>query len=802
MTLKTNYMKKITVVFLLLLLSILPSFAQNSRLDSIFRSMPAGKRPKIAVVMSGGGAKGIAHIGVLKYLEELGIPVDIVTGTSMGAVIGGLYSLGYTSSEMDALVQTRDWNYIISDKYSRETLSYEEKKENEQYLLSVPFMRSQSIQNDIENEKQTSTVKAILGNIPSSMVQGQNIFDLLTALSVGYHDSIDFNTLPIPFACVAVDMNSRKEVVFHSGSVARAVRASMAIPGYFSPAYNNGMCLVDGGMLNNFPVDVAREMGADIVIGVDLHYQSSNAKPGKVDNILDEVNGMMKIMQLEKYKRNEKDVDIIITPEVSKYGILDFSLPTIAALNDSGYVAATRSKAQLEDLLANLNGRPDFDKKYSNAARSLYAPHAGNLEEDSVSIAGISFNGINESDANWLMRKAKLAENKRYSGKDVEAAIDVIYRTGAYKSLRYYLKGTQEPYNLLIDIEPGKLHQFNFGFKFDTEETAAMLLNVSLNKLKLYGPKLDITGRLSYHPYINLVGSYTTKNLTQFNIGLNYRKSNMNIYDCGSPDPISNMIEYYGRAEFSIQSHDYKKFRLIGGFRLEHDRFKHLLQESYSWIPNCYSLYEGKHYDFAYPFAILSFDNIDKSYFPTKGGTFSTEYDFIPNLLMKGKFDVAPFQMLQLDWEEVIPMGSRFAAIFHLYGSAIMPFSLKIATDSLSPANTVPFSYMNILGGYQNGRYTDMQLPFIGTTRLFPEKRILVVPRLDLRFTVKDKQYITLIGNYAQSSDYYSTFFRDRGHYGVALGYSIETLLGPVELFFHYSDLQRFGAYLNIGYYF
>jgi NTE family protein len=795
-------MKKLCISLSLLLLSLFPAFAQSNRLDSIFRSMPAGKRPKIAVVMSGGGAKGIAHIGVLKYLEELGIPVDIVTGTSMGAVIGGLYSLGYTSSEMDALVQTRDWNYIISDKYSRETLSYEEKKENEQYLLSVPFMRSQSIQKDIENEKQTSTVKAILGNIPSSMVQGQNIFDLLTALSVGYHDSIDFNTLPIPFACVAVDMNSRKEVVFHSGSVARAVRASMAIPGYFSPAYNNGMCLVDGGMLNNFPVDVAREMGADIVIGVDLHYQSSNAKPGKVDNILDEVNGMMKIMQLEKYKRNEKDVDIIITPEVSKYGILDFSLPTIAALNDSGYVAATRSKAQLEDLLANLNGRPDFDKKYSNAARSLYAPHAGSLEKDSVSIAGISFQGIDASDANWLMHKAKLTENKRYSGKDVEAAIDVIYRTGAYKSLRYYLKGTQEPYNLLIDIEPGKLHQFNFGFKFDTEETAAMLLNVSLNKLKLYGPKLDVTGRLSYHPYIEVQGSYTTKNLTQFNLTGQYRKSNMNIYQGGSPDPISNVIEYYGRAELSVQTHDLKQFRVIGGVRLEHDRYKNLINETFEWIPKCYSLYEGKHYDFAYPFAILSFDNIDKSYFPTRGGKFSTEYDYIPNLLMKNKFDIVPFHMLQLDWQAVLPMGNRFAAILHLYGSAVMPFNFKVATDTLSASNKVPFSYMNIIGGYQDGRYSEMQSPFIGTIRLYAAKRILVIPRIDFRFSVKDNQYITLIGNYAQSSDYYSTFFRDRGHYGVALGYSIASLLGPIELFVHYSDLQGFGAYLNIGYYF
>lgn len=128
----------------------------------------------------------------------------------------------------------------------------------------------------------------------------------------------------------------------------------------------------------------------------------------------------------------------------------------------------------------------------SMPAGSLYAPHAGSLEEDSVSIAGISFQGINASDANWLIHKEKPTENMRYSGKDVEAAIDVIYRTGAYKSIRYYLRGTQEPYNLLTDIEPGKLHQFNFGFTFDTEETAAMLLNVSLNKLKLYGPKLDI----------------------------------------------------------------------------------------------------------------------------------------------------------------------------------------------------------------------------------------------------------------------------------------------------------------------
>jgi|GEM_PF-1480785 len=169
---------------------------------------------------------------------------------------------------------------------------------------------------------------------------------------------------------------------------------------------------------------------------------------------------------------------------LEEFGIL----VDIAALNDSGYVAVTRSKAQLEDLLENLSGRPDFDKKYSNAARSLYATRAGSLEEDSVSSAGISFQRINAYNANWLINKAKLTENMKCSGKDVEAAIDVIHRTGTYKSIRYYLRGTQEPYNLLTDIEPGKLCQFNF----DTVETAAMLLNVSLDKLKLYGPKLDM----------------------------------------------------------------------------------------------------------------------------------------------------------------------------------------------------------------------------------------------------------------------------------------------------------------------
>ena len=184
-----------------------------------------GQRKKVGLVLSGGGAKGVAHIGVLKVLEEAGIPIDYIAGTSMGSLVGALYAIGYDA-------------HTMSDKVYRYNLPFSEKEETEKYLVSVPIKNNREIK------------------IPSGFISGQNIYNLFSDLTIGYHDSLDFKKLPIPFACVASNLVDGKEVVQDRGVLPLAMRASMAIPGAFAPVRKNGMVLVDGGISNNFPVDL------------------------------------------------------------------------------------------------------------------------------------------------------------------------------------------------------------------------------------------------------------------------------------------------------------------------------------------------------------------------------------------------------------------------------------------------------------------------------------------------------------------------------------------------------------------
>lgn len=211
----------------------------------------AGKK-KVAVVLGGGGTKGVAHIGVLKVLEEAGIPIDYVVGTSMGAIVGGLYSIGYTASEIDSMVRVQDWTMLLSDRITRNNLTFPEKENSERYIISLPFGK---------NRPQKSS---------GGVIKGQSIQGLFTHLTIGYHDSVNFDTFRYPFACVAFNIIDGKDHVFRDGSLPLAMRASMAIPAVFTPVRMDSIILVDGGIPNNFPVNVARSMGADIIIGVDL----------------------------------------------------------------------------------------------------------------------------------------------------------------------------------------------------------------------------------------------------------------------------------------------------------------------------------------------------------------------------------------------------------------------------------------------------------------------------------------------------------------------------------------------------
>ena len=253
------------------------------------------ERKKVGLVLSGGGATGAAHIGVLKVLEEAGIPIDYSAGTSMGSIVGGLYAIGYDAGMLDTLVRKQQWPFLLSNRVYRYDLPFSEKEKDEKYLVSIPMIGGKGIQ------------------VPSGFISGQNIYSLFSELTIGYHDSVSFLNLPIPFSCVAANLVNGKEVILDQGNLAMAMRSSMAIPGVFSPVVMDTMLLVDGGIANNFPTDVGKAMGADIIIGVDV--SSELRKMNELNTAIEIVDQLTSFMGMAKYEDNIKLCDIYINPD-------------------------------------------------------------------------------------------------------------------------------------------------------------------------------------------------------------------------------------------------------------------------------------------------------------------------------------------------------------------------------------------------------------------------------------------------------------------------------------------------------
>ncbi|VTM08675.1 patatin-like protein, PlpD [Pseudomonas aeruginosa] len=298
-----------------------------------FFCLAAETRPKIGLVLSGGAARGLAHVGVLKALDEQGVQVDAIAGTSMGAVIGGLYASGYTPAELERIALEMDWKQALSDASPRK---------------DVPFRRKQDDRDFLVKQKISFRDDGSLG-LPLGVIQGQNLAMVLESLLVHTSDTRDFDRLAIPFRAVSTDIATGEKVVFRKGHLPQAIRASMSIPAVFAPVEIDGRLLVDGGMVDNVPVDVAREMGVDVVIVVDIGNPLRDRKD--LATVLDVMNQSITLMtrkNSEAQLATLKPGDVLIQPPLSGFGTTDFG--RVPQLIDAGYRATTLLAARLAEL--------------------------------------------------------------------------------------------------------------------------------------------------------------------------------------------------------------------------------------------------------------------------------------------------------------------------------------------------------------------------------------------------------------------------------------------------------------------
>lgn len=322
-------------------------------------------RPHVGLVFGGGGAKGAAEVGVMKVIERAGIPIDYIAGTSIGAIVGGLYASGYNSETLDSLFRSQEWLTLLADRKREVQDEFITRRDGVTYVLGFPIFREkpQTPQQPSPTPRKPFRFGAI---------RGDNIVALLDSMvtrSVGQSTLTSFDQLPTPFRCIAVNANTFKEVELSSGNLPLAMRASMAIPGLFKPVEMGDSNLIDGGMLNNLPVDVVRRMGADIIIAIDLTVNHHDDADGDLWGSLPwgsifGRNGVWGIIDwvfsrpdLEKYAENSCSADLYINPDLDGYAVTEFSRQSIGEMIDIGEEAAMRQWKQLKQLSKRINGK-------------------------------------------------------------------------------------------------------------------------------------------------------------------------------------------------------------------------------------------------------------------------------------------------------------------------------------------------------------------------------------------------------------------------------------------------------------
>ena len=728
-------------------------------------------RPKVGVVLGGGGAKGAAHIGVLKYIEELGIPVDYVAGTSMGSIIGGLYAMGYSPDELAQLIANMNWSEYVGNTIERSAMSPEMRQRNSTMFMNIPFSLSGIIDN-INKSKGNSLVNYL----PSAYVNNTALINLFNDLCIGYQEEIDFNDLPIPFACVATDIATGKEVDIRHGCVPNAMRASMAIPGVFSPVKIDGKVLVDGGLVNNFPADVVHRMGADIIIGVevsDVNEKTLDEIPSLPD-VLDYV-----VTNAVSMKRdaNQKLCTVYLHPDITGYGTLSFTPDAIDTLVRRGYERAVQSREQL------LRIKQYIDEQAGHSvSKTLQAPKAKKLEDSPVFVSTITINQVGSVQTQWLVKKGGLEVGKYLSLEDIEKAIDIYRGTGAFNDITYNLYESDikipgediKTYRLVIDFKPTQPHMVGIGTRYDTEEGAAMQINLGINEKRLSGFKLNLTGRLSYSPRFNLTATYSLIPIANFNIAYDYRSQNFKMM---IKETRKNANLYYSQNRFAFYVSQFQILNMNTelGFSYSATNFDQASSPSF---------YDNRLYG---PFLNLKYDNLDHSYFACKGlrAKISAHLQFDPNHNNATAKDVG------ISYEHYITPGNgRFTISPQLYSR------LAIGCDSYA-------NLLNFIGGDIPGRHFDQQIPFIGVSHLEETSEFATVLRCDLRYNFLGKHYITGTYNILCACNFLDKAIAPQARFysGAGLRYAYNSVIGPIALTAQWSNItNQVSVYFSLGY--
>jgi NTE family protein len=726
-------------------------FFRRFLLYIFFLSLPliltgqAVRHPRVAVVLSGGGAKGFVHIGVLKVLEQEGIPVDIIVGTSIGSLVGGVYAIGYTASEIEAICKKQNWQQLLLDDLPRAYQSRADRAIQQRYLFALQVSDKRKI------------------TIPQGVIRGQNVLNLLCSLAGNVPYNMDFSKLPVSFACVATDLETGKEIDMHSGYLPTAMFGSMAVPGVFNYIERDGRILVDGGVVNNFPVDLAKEMGADIIIGVDI--TSNFVSRDKIKSLQSMFSQMMGFLDLRKDSVNASMCDILIRPDISGYTLASFNNQAVDTLIVRGMKATLKVKDQLMKI------KKEYDLKPHEHSRQYIPP-------DKWLITNVTLTGKFDADAAFLLRSIDLPTPGYYSSDDIKGVVNQLYGYGIFDKIYFNLDNNEKGKTLNINITEKNTTNQYIGFKVNTTDAAALMFNLTRKNFGKRFGMISASAELSANPGVSFTAETSKGNFPSAGVSLKGKYQNYNIYDEGTKLYRANL--FYSSASLYL----FKRFlkqNIIGlGLREEYYRGD-IFSRSNSTIAN----FEKNSY-LTNAYGYLSVDNLDDYYFPSRGTELYTEYSLQST---PGRNSYIS-QVFQFRMRNYIPVSQNITILFNLNNRSV--FSSRFPAFKVTMAGGAPYS-----------QYFDYNIPFVGLNPVTLVDKFALCGLTGVRVRFHGRHYLSFMVNSLYQSSEVFTSNHDKFYWGGGIDYSIKTILGPIDILAGYSNAVRGPAIsANFGYWF
>lgn len=756
-----------TVAALLVFMFCQPALSQ----EIVKRVRAEGERPKIGLVLSGGGAKGLAHIGVLKAIDRAGLHIDYIAGTSMGAIVAAMYACGYSAEQIEQVSRETQWMTLINSRPVLRDISIEEKDEFDNYLMTLPM-------------------KGFKPLINTGFFMPYQVMLRLQEVYFPVYKVKDFSQLDIPFRCVATDIASGEAVVLDKGDLAFATRSSMAIPGVFAATNYNGTKLVDGGIVRNFPVRDVIEMGADYVIGVNLFSGLTPAE--QTNNMLDVMLQITNFRDAADLKDEKAACDVLIEPDVAQYNAASFSAQeAIFAIGDSTGKAFEPFFRQLADSLHKVYGVP-----YSPKMRMKpYDPQ--------VRIVDFEFEGLENTNSRLLIHALNLHAGSLYRPADLTNAIKSAMSTGYYNNLVYELVPVGDAGNDVVfrcHVVENPMASVKIALSYNTFTGASIFLDYQ---------RRSLLGRLSTTDFkvaISKTLRFRVKNRTLFGVKANH-------YIDFEFDHARFEVPTYNDNALSLNVYDYyhdQASALIGhSLSPNQDIGFSLGWEHFNVSPNVGGGDDliGGHIHDIYANVRRRYNTLDRKFFSQSGSKvdlgvtlgFPLTYNFRSGaaadaIKAEGLYDYKFFARCNFRMEAHQPITDKFC-LSEVVGAAAS-FGDRV------------FVHRTALGGTH--RFLHNHHEFYGLLTAHRYESTFASLRLSAQYNVVSDLYLLLHLNSAVTFKSIDRYVNTLEHFrpkewihggGVSVGYSLLNTL-PMDFTLTYSPDDKFNINVNIGYYF